>query len=238
MCAKRTPAGHAPMQIYSAGVPWEVVAMDYIGPIPLSARRHRYILTIIDYFTRLTVLVPVRQQTAEATVQAVLKHWVTYYGVPRSIHSDQGTNFESELMTRLCERLSIRKTRTTAYRPQSDGRVERMNRTVKECVTRLLRVYAEDWDELLPFVTMAINSTVAESTGFTPFFLVHGTEMQMPIDLVTPLPFKTAHTPVSYADELLDKIHAAYEIAQQASQRQALRSKRRPERTSHDIQNR
>jgi hypothetical protein len=90
-----------------------------------------------------------------------------------------------------------------------------------------MREHADNWDELLPFVSMAINSTVHESTGYSPFFLIHGMEMQQPIDLVVPLPSAPTDTPDSYADELLTKMDAAYESARLASLRQAQRSKRR-----------
>jgi len=226
LCAKRVAPGHAPMQSFDAGAPWEVVGMDFIGPMPPTARRYRYILTIVDHFTRLTVLVPIRKQTTEATIDAVVDKWIAYYGVPRILHSDRGANFTSALMIAICERLGVQKTQTTAYRPQADGRVERTNRTVKECLTRLLREHSADWDQLLPQVAMAINSTIHESTGFSPFFLAHGVAMQLPVDLVLPPPTPyPAVTP--YVDAVLHRFELAYALARTTLLGQTERAKRR-----------
>ena len=227
LCSRRTvPPGHAPMETYHAGVPREVLGIDFIGPIGPTTRKNRYILTMVDHFTRLTVLAPTRQQTAEATVLALVNHWVVYYGVPRIIHSDRGTNFMSQIMTSLCERLGVRRTRTTAYRPQADGRVERTNRTVKECLTRLLHDHPADWDTLLPHVAMAINSTVHDSTGFTPFYLTYGSEMQLPLDLAASITHPSPRPVPEYVDDLLLRFSTAYGLAQSSMLKQATRSKR------------
>ena len=227
LCSRRAvPPGHAPMATYHAGAPWEVLGLDFIGPMTPTARRNRYILTMVDHFSRLAILAPTRQQTAEATVTALINHWVVHYGVPRIIHTDRGTNFMSTIMTSLCERLGVRRTRTTAYRPQADGRVERTNRTVKECLTRLLHEQSADWDVLLPQVSMAINSTVHESTGFTPFYLTHGTEMQLPLDLAASLHHPAPRPVPEYVDDLLQRFSVAFRLAQATMSKQATRSKR------------
>ena len=227
VCAKRTPAGHAPMQVFEAGAPWEVLGMDYIGPVEQTHRRNRHILTMVDHFTRLTVLVPTRNQSTETTIKAVVDKWVAYYGVPRVIHSDRGTSFTSEVMAAVCDRLGVRKTQTTAYRPQADGRVERTNRTVKECLTRLLHEHANDWDELLPQVAMAINSATHEGTGYSPFYLAHGEEMQLPVDLAVPLPPGLYASVPDQVNELLRRLDTAYAIARRHMTSQTERAKRR-----------
>ena len=227
MCSRRAvPPGHAPMATFHAGTPYEVLGVDFIGPMPPTSRRYRYILTMVDHFTRLTILAPTRQQTAEATVTALIDYWVVYYGVPRIIHSDRGTNFTSQLMTTLCERLGARRTRTTAYRPQADGRVERANRTIKECLTRLLRESPDDWDLLLPQVSMALNSTVHDSTGFTPFYLAHGSEMQLPLDLAASITHPAPRPVPDFVDDLLRRFSTAYTLARTTMLKQATRSKR------------
>jgi transposase InsO family protein len=214
------------MATFHSGSPFEVVGLDYIGPLNPTTRRYRYILTMVDHFSRLTILAPTRQQTAEATVQALIQHWIVYYGEPRIIHTDRGTNFTSQIMAALCARLGVRRTLTTAYRPQADGRVERTNRTVKECLTRLLHEHPTNWDVLLPQVSMAINSTVHDSTGFTPFYLTHGTEMHLPVDLLAALPPPLVRSVPDYVSDLLRRFSTAYDLALQTMSKQATRSKR------------
>ena len=236
LCTRRAvPHGHAPMATYHAGAPYEVLGLDFVGPISPTSRRNRYILTMVDHFTRLTMLAPTRQQTAEATVNALIAQWVVHYGVPRIIHTDRGTNFMSTIMTSLCERLGIRRTRTTPYRPQADGRVERVNRTVKECLTRLLHEQPADWDVLLPQVSMAINSTVHDSTGFTPFYLTHGSEMQLPIDLIATLNHPEPLPVTEHVEDLLRRFSIAYALAQATMGKQAVRSKRLYDATARTI---
>lgn len=235
LCTKRPVPGHAPMHTYHAGIPWEVLGLDFIGPMAPTGRRNRYILTMVDHFSRLTVLVATKVQTAEATAAAVVNQWLTYYGMPRIIHTDRGTNFVSLIMTSLCARLGVRRTMTTAYRPQADGRVERTNRTVKECITRLLHEHATSWDLLLPHVAMAINSTVHDSTGFTPFYLAHGCEMQLPVDLAAALASPAPSTVPPYVDEILRRFTIAYQLARATMLKQATRSKRRYDATARTI---
>ena len=235
MCAKRQQPIHAPMQMFQAGAPWEVVGVDFVGPVPATKHNHRYILTIVDHFSRLTVLVPLKNQSAQATINAIVDRWIAYYGVPLVIHSDRGSNFTSDVVTSVCDRLGVRRTRTTAYRPQADGRVERVNRTVKECLIRLTHEYGQDWDELLPQVSMAINSSVHESTGYSPFFLAHGTDMQLPIDLACPIPTVQYATADEFVDQLLRRLDNAYDLAQRTMRRQILRSKKRYDAAARTI---
>ena len=199
-----------PMQHLDAGAPWEVLGIDYVGPLPRTRHGNTAILTMVDHFYRLVVLAPVKHMTAKLTVQAILENWVAYYGVPRCIHSDQGRHFENDLMQLVLARLTVRKTRTTAYRPQADGRVERANRTIKQCITRLMLDTGKVWDDLLPFVQMAMNATVHDTTGYTPFLLAHGTEMQLPLDLAYGPPPAPYSSHDDYVNALCARMQKAF----------------------------
>ncbi|PAA67889.1 hypothetical protein BOX15_Mlig030754g1, partial [Macrostomum lignano] len=132
-----------------------------------------------------TVAVPVPDQTASTCARAMLEEWVCHYGAPGTIHSDQGANFESQLLGQLCESLNIRKTRTTAYHPSGNGQVESFNKTLT-AVIRAHLVKEPDqrrWDEFVAPALMAYRSSVHRGTGLSPFFLLHGREMSLPVDL-------------------------------------------------------
>ena len=92
----------------------------------------------------------------------LVKEYVCRFGVPLSLHSDQGRNFESNVFKEMCELLGIRKTRTTALHPQSDGLVERVNRTLESQLSKFVDRNQKDWDHLLPFMMMALRSAVQE----------------------------------------------------------------------------
>ena len=110
----------------------------------------------------------------------MVSNFVSRFGVPSIIHSDQGREFESRLFEEVCQLLGIEKTRTTPYHPQSDGLVERFNRTLQQMLSAFVNKERDDWDEHLPYVTMAYRATVHESTKFSPNRLMLGRETDLP----------------------------------------------------------
>lgn len=122
----------AAMKKYTVGLPMERIALDILGPLPVTDYGNRYILVVSDYFTKWVEAFPMPDQEASTVAELLVKEVVCRFGVPLIIHSDQGRNFESAVFTEVCELLGMQKTRTTAYHPQSDGMVERFNRTLVE----------------------------------------------------------------------------------------------------------
>jgi len=113
---------------YVVGAPMERLAMDILGPLPLTPRGNKFVLVVTDYFTKWTESYVIPNQEATTVAEKLVSEFVCRFGVPREIHSDQGSNFESKVMTAVCKLLDIDKTRTTPLHPQSDGQVERYNR--------------------------------------------------------------------------------------------------------------
>ena len=148
--------------------------MDILGPLPLTPRGNKFVLVVTDYFTKWTESYAIPNQEATIVAEKLVSEFVCRFGVPREIHSDQGTNFESKVMTEVCKLLDIEKTRTTPLHPQSDGQVERYNRTLIEMLRGKLRDSQEDWDLQLQPCMMAYRSSVHESTGETPNMLMLG----------------------------------------------------------------
>ena len=107
------------------------------------------------------------------------------FGMPLVIHSDQGREFENGLMKSLCDLLGCVKTRTEPYHPESDGMVERFNRTCLMMLSMFVNDRRDNWHVLLPFVMHAYRTIVHESTGYSPYRLMMGEECSLPQDVNT-----------------------------------------------------
>ena len=120
------------MKQYIVGSPMERLALDILGPLPVTDLGNKYILIVADYFSKQVEAFPIPDQEAQTVASLLVKDVVCWFGAPVLIHSDQGRNFESALFTEMCQLLGMKKTRTTAYHPESDGIVERLNRTLED----------------------------------------------------------------------------------------------------------
>ena len=158
----------SPMQQYNVGYPGERVAIDVMGPLPETRSGNRYLLVLMDYFTKWPEAYALPNQEAKTVATAMLQGFVSRFGIPHEIHSDQGRNFESAVFKGMCDKLGVTKTRTTALHPQSDGMVERYNRTIGTQLAMYAQENPSDWDQHVPMLLMAYRSAKHEATGETP----------------------------------------------------------------------
>uniref|UniRef100_K7G546 ribonuclease H n=1 Tax=Pelodiscus sinensis TaxID=13735 RepID=K7G546_PELSI len=156
--------------------------MDIVGPLEKSARGHQSILVVVDYATRYPEAVPLRN-TLSKTIAKELIQIFSRVGIPKEILTDQGTPFVSKLMKDLCTLLRIRALRTSVYHPQTDGLVERFNRTLKSMLKKVVSRDGKDWDMLLPYLMFAVREVPQASTGFSPFELLYGRNPRGILDL-------------------------------------------------------
>ena len=126
----KNSTNRAPLQPMIASYPFEIVALDIFGPLPETSQGLKYLLVMANYFTRWVEGFSLRDITAVSFAAAVVNGWISPFGAPEQLHSDQGAQFESRLFADICRLLGIRKTRTTPYHPSGDGLVERVNRTL------------------------------------------------------------------------------------------------------------
>ena len=229
VCSKRkcpTKTKRAPIQLVGAGLPMERVAMDILGELPTTEKGNKYILVISDYFTKWTEAIAMPNIEAKTVAEIFVKEVVTRLGVPTSLYSDQGAQFESKLFTEMCKLLHIKKTHTSPYHPQSDGMVERFNKTLATMLSSYVNEYHTDWDEYLPFVMMAYRSVEHETTGCSPNYLMLGREVGTPIDLMYEMPTRIKTIPTNqWAWELKERMEIAHKIARQNANEAMLRQK-------------
>ena len=215
MCARAKPGpglGKSPLHQFRINEVMHCVAIDILGPLPLTQNGNEYIIVLGDYYSKWVDAWAVPDHTAQTVADKIITGFFTKFGCPAQIHTDQGREFQSELFQLVCEKFGIEQ--TSPYRPNSDGLVERFNRTLKQ----MLRIFSaenpKDWDDHLPYLLMAYRSSQHKSTGCTPNLLFLQRELTCPIDLMVGPPPNTLVDvcPVQYIEWVKSAINLTHEL--------------------------
>uniref|UniRef100_A0A3Q2QXS5 Integrase catalytic domain-containing protein n=1 Tax=Fundulus heteroclitus TaxID=8078 RepID=A0A3Q2QXS5_FUNHE len=227
-----SPSKKAKLQSYQAGAPMDRLHLDILGPFPISSSGNKYILVIMDQFTRWVEAFPVPDQGAETTARMLVNNFLARFGAPLELHTDQGRNFESVLFKSICQLFQISKTRTTPYHPASNGQVERFNRTLLQMIRCYVDQNQKNWDEHLSLLTAAYRSAQNSSTGFSPNMLMLGREVHQPQELWLGLAERTwsEKDPLEYVHDLEKTLGEVHDMARQHLRGAQLRQKR-----THDL---
>ena len=205
-------AAKAPLQPHYSGAPFEKIAIDILE-VPVSDRGNKFIVVIGDYFSKWAEAFPLKNHTAQVVAEILIDQFISRFGAPAQLHSDQGPEFESRLISELCKLLNIDKTRTTAYHPQSDGQVERFNRTLLSMLSKYVKENQKDWDVHLQKVMMGYRTSKHESTKFTPAYILFGRELRLPLDVQYELPDNSSAKSCSeYVVSAKERFLQAFEV--------------------------
>ena len=193
--------------------------------------RHRTVIdtSLSSLTSKWTEAFPIKDKCADTVADVLVTKIILRFGMPLVIHSNQGREFENGLMKSLCNLLGCVKTRTAPYHPESDGMVERCNRTCLMMLSMFVNYRRDNWNELLPFVMHAYRTSVHESTGYSPFRLMMGEECSLPQDVSTD-ELRTNRegdvAPHPFATWVRDALEVAYDHVRQSLKRTAARRKR------------
>ena len=206
---KHTLFSHQP------GFPFQVLSLDFVGPLPPSgAQRYRYLLTIKDTFTRWLEAFPLREATAVKVADTLQNEIFCRFGKCERLHSDQGSQFTSSTMLELSTILNIKLTTTPAYNPKSNP-VERSHRDLKACLLALTQNAPQEWVKYIPAILYAMRTSICQATGFSPFQLMFGRHPIEDLDTILPSPTHSQNlqTATQYLRDSQDRLHQAFHLA-------------------------
>jgi transposase InsO family protein len=204
--------------------PWECIHIDFVGPLPMTKNYHNMILTVIDRWTKRGHFIATTVNvTAAKTAKLLLDNVVKLHGVPEKIVSDRGPQFASKLWKELWNRLQTEVRLTTGYHPQANGQAERLNKVLVDGLRTHVNLNRNDWDEWLSLVEYAYNSSVNETTGFTPFEM---DGQHVPSLLQLALGMRRQQHEVKGVQEMLDSMTGVWETARKRFAMQQERQKK------------
>ncbi|KAG1937128.1 interleukin-1 receptor accessory protein-like 1-A, partial [Pimephales promelas] len=229
-CIKRKtlPQRAAPLSHMQSSGPMDLVCIDFLT-IEADSRNVCNVLVVMDHCTRYAQAFPTRDQKASTVAKTLWEKYFVHYGLPTRIHSDQGRDFESRLVSDMLTMLNVKKSRTSPYHPQGDPQPERFNRTLLDMLGTLETSQKCQWGQHIAHLVHAYNCTVNEATGFSPYFLMFGREARLPVDVCFGVsPDNTS--PVSYLKyvaKMKQELQAAYQLAQATAQKMNQSNKER-----------
>ena len=220
-----------------ASRPMELVHLDYLCLEPCKGQVEN-VLVVTDHFTRYAQAFTTKSQTAKVTAKVLWHNFICHYGFPEKFISDQGRNFESQLIADLCKLAKVKKIRTSPYHPMTNGQCERFNRTLCDMLGTLETEEKADWKAFLHTLTHAYNCTRNSSTGFSPFYLMFGRHPRLPVDVAFGIhrigegvTFSTS----KYVDWLQRRLAHAYKKAKTFADKESDRQKALFDRKSKDL---
>lgn len=205
--------------------PFDCVGVDIIK-FPKSYKGNQYAVVFVDYLTKWPEVFATKDQSSLTIAKLLAENVVSRHGVPAELLSDRGKAFLSKLMCEVYKLLSIHKVNTTAYHPQTDGLVERFNRTLTSMLAKTVERQGRDWDDHLPYVLYAYRTSIQESTKESPFYLLYGRDARLPVEeVITTTPFREVTDLDDYKTELTNHLAAAWNCAREQVKKAQKRQK-------------
>ena len=186
-CQRNKPSQQSPMgpmmPLPIPTRPWQWVSLDLITALPRSRSGNDAIVVFVCKLTKMVHYVATTTNvTAPQLATLFMREVVRLHGVPEAILSDRDPRFTAHFWRAFWAQLGTTLTMSTAYHPQTDGQTERANRTLEEQLRARVNFAQSDWDEHLAAAELASNNAQQSSTGFSPFYLNYGQEVQLPLD--------------------------------------------------------
>ena len=229
----KTPEETANIERIECLYPLEMIHLDFLSigqaGVDEAGRKKKPInvLVVTDHFTRFSQAYVTTNQTAAEIAHKLWDKFISQFGWPEKILTDQGQGFESALFEALCKVSGIKKLRTCPYRPQGNEQVERFNKTLLNMIGTINPEEKLDWTTKVQTLTHAYNCTSSQTTGYSPFYLFYGRDPRIPIDMEFGLPEpQTKETLPEFVRQLKKMLSQAFSLAKETSSEQMGRHKR------------
>jgi hypothetical protein len=178
----RTPL--KPIKIHQT---WQLIGIDGAGPLPITASKNRYILIAVDYFSKFCVAKAVSDLTAITAAKFLYEEIICRFGMPKSVISDHGKNFESILFAQLCKLCQIQTSKSTFY--------QRMIKSIKQILTMYVDSKHSNWDIHLQSAVSSYNTNVQDSIGCSPYEVLFGRRPSVLADVILSHPVEINERP-------------------------------------------
>ncbi len=215
VCQSNKPSNQSPAGLLQPlPIPdkkWQTISMDLITQLPKTSKGNDAIVVMVDKLTKMVHFAATKTAvSAPQLAQIVFNEIVRYHGVPENIISDRDTRFTSRFWKELWRLTGTKLLMSTAYHPQTDEQTERANRTLEDMLRHYVKYRQTDWDEHLVAAEIACNNARQSSTGFSPYYLNAGQEINLPITQTT-----AAETNNTEASDTIQRMQEAIEKAKE-----------------------
>ncbi|CAF3000626.1 unnamed protein product [Rotaria sp. Silwood2] len=230
----------SPLQMHVVNEPWHTIDVDIMGPLPTTARQKRFLLVVVDYFTRWVELFPLRSTTSIDIANILMNEVFSRYGLPKHIVSDNGPQLVSNVFKDFCDTLGIKQNLTANYHPQSNM-TERVNRTLKPLIAIYAQQQHNSWDTEIQKLAFAIRTAINETTGETPAFMMFGRDPRGPLDLLIGEAIEEPNSTTihngsiqEYKKKLINNLRCAYNVIKEHAEIEKIKQKEKyDQHTTH-----
>ncbi|CAI7834527.1 unnamed protein product, partial [Closterium sp. NIES-53] len=206
--------------------PWQVVSLDFITGLPPTKAGYDTILVVIDKFSKMGHFIPTHTTArTEETAQLFFHYVISQHGIPTTLISDRDPKFTSKFWKELMSLMGTKLAMSSAYHPQTDGQIERLNQIVEQLLRAACKDDISKWDAHLPVLEFAYNNATHAATGQTPFFLCYGRNPLTPQKPTVPATVQPAHDFITTMHHLWERTHKRLLTIQQQQKKLADRSR-------------
>ena len=206
---KAKPAPLHPLPIGDIFSRWHV---DILGPLPETSKKEKYVLVLVDSYTKWCEAFPLKTQTSYEIKDCLFEHFARY-GAPACLMSDRGANFLSKIVAALCELFQVKRLHTSSYHAMGNGQCERFNSVIGRGLRTYLDEHQDNWSSYLQGILMAYRAAPVTSTKYSPYFLVFGREMLLPFDVSLKPKESLGKNVQEHLTEILNNLEEARKIA-------------------------